>query len=271
VAAEAAGDLEGFIETLRGELHREPVICVDETEHQVRQARWWLHTVATERHSFLFASSTRGKAAPDEAGVLAGFTGTMVHDRLSLYFSYTQATHALCGAHLLRDLAAVAQIDGQGWASAMAIVLTHMNDAATAVRQVGAGAVTASVLDKLLVRYDELVALGLAATYASPGHVRDSLEREARNLAVCFSKRKAEITRFATDLTVPFTNNTAERSFRTAKIHRKISGCFQAEAHARHFATIRSYLDTARKHRVGALDVLTALFRGTPWTLPSTT
>ena len=99
VAAEAAGDLAGFIATLRDELHDEPVVCVDETEHQVRQARWWLHTVATEHHSFLFASPTRGKAAPDEAGVLAGFTGTMVHDRLSLYFSYTQATHALCGAH----------------------------------------------------------------------------------------------------------------------------------------------------------------------------
>ena len=271
LAAEAAADLTVFIHQLTAQLAAEPVVCVDETEHQVHQARWWLHTVATERHSFLFASRTRGKAAPDEAGVLPEFTGTIVHDRLSLYFSYTQATHALCGAHLLRDLAAVAQIDGQGWASAMAIVLTQLNDAATTARDARAGAVTASVLDKLLVRYDELVALGLAATYASPGHVRDSLEREARNLAVCFSKRKDEITRFATDLTVPFTNNTAERSFRTAKIHRKISGCFQAEAHARHFATIRSYLDTARKHRADALDVLTALFRGTPWTIPSTT
>ena len=88
---------------------------------------------------------------------------------------------------------------------------------------------------------------------------------------MCISQRKTQITRFATDLAVPFTNNTAERSFRTAKIHRKISGCCQSEAHARHFAAIRSYLDTARKHGFGALDVLTALFAGTPWTLPTTT
>ena len=99
LAAEAAGDLGGFIEQLTAQLANEPVVCVDETEHQVRRARWWLHTVATDRHSFLTASRTRGKAAPDAAGVLPEFTGTMVHDRLSLYFSYDRATHALCGAH----------------------------------------------------------------------------------------------------------------------------------------------------------------------------
>lgn len=271
LAAEAARDLGGFIEHLTAQLANEPVVCVDETEHQVRRARWWLHTVATDRHSFLFASRTRGKAAPDAAGVLPEYTGTMVHDRLSLYFSYDRATHGLCGAHLLRDLAAVAQIGGQGWASAMRLVLTAMNDAAAAARSAGARRIASKVLEPLLARYDDLAADALGATYASPAHRRDNLEREARNLAVCFSERKAEITRFAIDLAVPFTNNTAERSFRTAKIHRKISGCFQAEAHARHFATIRSYLDTARKHSIGALDVLTALFTGTPWTLPSTT
>ena len=45
-----------------------------------------------------------------------------------------------------------------------------------------------------------------------------------RNLA----KVRAEATRFALDLSLPFTNNEGERSLRMAKLHKKISGCFQA-------------------------------------------
>jgi len=56
-----------------------------------------------------------------------------------------------------------------------------------------------------------------------------------------------------------------------AKLHKKISGCFQAEEHARAFATIRSYLGTARKHGVGALFALSQLFRGDVWMPPATT
>ena len=47
---------------------------------------------------------TRAKSAPDEAGVLPEFAGVMVHDRLAMYFKYDKATHAICLAHVLREL-----------------------------------------------------------------------------------------------------------------------------------------------------------------------
>jgi transposase len=81
-------------------------------------------------------------------------------------------------------------------------------------------------------------------------------------------KLRTEATRFATDLSIPFSNNEAERSLRMAKLHRKISSCFQSEEHARAYATIRSYLATARKHGVGGFDVLTQLFNGDAWMPP---
>jgi len=84
-------------------------------------------------------------------------------------------------------------------------------------------------------------------------------------------KLKPEATRFATDLRIPMTNNQAERDLRMAKLHKKISGCFQSDDGARHFATVRSYISTARKHDVGALDVLARLFRGQAWMPPPTT
>lgn len=50
-----------------------------------------------------------------------------------------------------------------------------------------------------------------------------------------------------------------------AKLHRKISGCFQGDDSAQHFAAIHSYIATARKHGVGALDAIARLFRGDVW------
>src|SRR3954471_20942103 len=55
----------------------------------------------------LFCHRQRGTEAIDAAGVLPGFTGTLVHDAFAPYARYPAATHALCNAHLLRELIAV--------------------------------------------------------------------------------------------------------------------------------------------------------------------
>jgi hypothetical protein len=66
-------------------------LATHKTSDQVGCDTWWLHVVADELFTYLFADKTRGKAAPDAAGVLPGFTGVMVHDRLSMYFRYSKA------------------------------------------------------------------------------------------------------------------------------------------------------------------------------------
>jgi transposase len=271
LASEAAGGLSGFIEEIRRRLRHAALVHVDETSDQVRTDKWWFHVVSNELYTYLFASPTRGKAAPDEAGVLGVFGGVMVHDRLAMYFKYQKATHAICGSHLLRDLAAVGVGWDQGWANDMATLLTEMNNAAHEARANGKKTLSRRTLAGFSSRYDSLTAAGLAANPQPAGRDRDSIERDGYNLVAALIKLKMQATRFATDLDVPFSNNEAERALRMAKLHKKVSGCFQSDEGARSFATIRSYLATARKHNVGALDVLAQLFRGGAWMPPITT
>jgi hypothetical protein len=271
LAPEAADGLVGFLDELKARLRASELLHVDETFDQVGTNKMWFHVAANELCTFLVASMTRAKSAPDEAGVLGEFSGTMVHDRLSMYFKYEKATHAICHAHVQRDLAAVGIISGQGWANEMATLLLEMNNAAHSARDKNKSRLSRRVLAAFLARYDALSADGLAANAKPEGRKRDRLEADGYNLAAALVKLRPEATRFVTDLSVPFSNNEAERSVRMVKLHSKVSGCFQSFDGAKAFAAVRSYLDTARKHEIGALDVLAMLFGGDAWMPPRTT
>jgi len=271
LAKEAAGGLGGFIDLIRRRLTSSFLVHADETSDQVRTDKWWFHVVSNDLYTYLFASPTRAKSAPDEAGVLPGFAGVMVHDRLAMYFKYDKATHAICLAHVLRELEPIGIGWNQGWANDMTALLKEMNTAAHEARSSGATALAPELLKTFLARYDTIVEQGLLANPAPLHRERDYLERKAYNLVAALKKLKPEATRFATDLRVPMTNNLAERDVRMLKLHSKISSCFQSDDGARNFATIRSYISTARKHKVNALDALAMLFRGDAWMPPNTT
>ena len=146
-----------------------------------------------------------------------------------------------------------------------------MNDATHAARDAGKKRLSKTKLDGFFARYDALVAVGLSANPATEHHRRNYLERDSYNIACALRDLRTEATRFAVDLSVPMTNNEAERSLRMAKIHGKVRGCFQSEDGARYFAAIRFCIATARKQDVGALEVLGRLFRGDAWMRPATT
>jgi len=271
LATEAADGLEAFLSELKVRLISSALVHVDETFDQVGTERAWFHVATNELYTYLTASMTRGKTAPDEAGVLPDFSGVMVHDRLAMYFGYDQATHAICLAHIGRELNAVGIGFDQGWANDMATLLIEINNAAHAARDAGKTRLSRRTLAAFFARYDVLATAGLAANPQPVGRKRDTLEAAGYNLAAALVKLKPEATRFATDLTVPFTNNAAESAIRMSKIHAKVSGCFQSFEGAKAFAAVRSYLATAAKHDVGPLDVLAQLFRGEAWMPPRTT
>jgi transposase len=82
--------------------------------------------------------------------------------------------------------------------------------------------------------------------------------RVGHNLLLRLSTRKADVLRFLTDPSVPFTNNLAERDGRMMKLRQKISGGFRSEQGAVDFAVVRSLISTARKQGWDLLETLTA-------------
>jgi transposase len=92
---------------------------------------------------------------------------------------------------------------------------------------------------------------------------------KAGALAARLRDRIDDYPGFTVDPAVPFDNNRAERELRTAKRKQKVSGGWRTEKGTRHFARIRSYIPTVRKHDLNPLTALLELFAGRPWTLPA--
>jgi transposase len=268
LAKQAAGGLDGFIAEIRRRLRAEPFIHVDETSDQVRTDKWWFHVASSELYTYLFASSTRGKDAPDAAGVLPGFDGVMAHDRLAMYFKYDDAAHAICLAHIVRNLAAVTVGFDQGWAANMSKLLIEMNEGppGSPDRPREAAPPPAQRLPRPL-RHPRRRGHWREPRTEGPGprlhrapvvQPRQCVERTAH---------RGHALRCRPPLTVHQQPGRTRPAH--GKVHKKISGCFHSDDGAQHFAKIRSYISTARKHGVGALVALEMLFRGDTWMPPN--
>jgi transposase len=271
--ARAAAGLAPFTAAVRAALTGAERVHADETGLRVAGRGHWLHVACSPRFTALFCHRRRGKEAIDAAGVLPGFTGTLVHDAFAPYARYPAATHALCNAHLLRELIAVvdhhlahpAPSSGAvpaGWCWAQQIIdgllaLKALTDTATLPDPEVLAASRRLIVSAALI--------GAAADTAPPGAVG----RRHRALARRIRRRIEDYLRFASDLRVPFDNNPAERDIRMVKIKQKVSGCMRTLAGAQDFAAMRSYLATAARHGRRPFDVLTELTSGNVW-IPAT-
>jgi len=268
IYSDASRRLRGFVAALVALLGSLPVLHADETTDRIGTTNCWMHVVSTGLYTLIHASVTRGGEAIDEAGVLRGYRGVIIHDRLAMYWKLKRAKHGLCAAHLLRDLAEVALVATQTtWAAGLAALLVEVNAACEQARLRRLRQLAPAHQRAFAARYDSLVAAGIAAN-PDPGRKRDYLERRSYNLVSAFAAHRSSILRYMYNLDVPMTNNQGERDLRPTKLHRKISGCFRSKHGAERFAHLRSYLSTTRKNGVPAIDALLQLFQGNPWMPP---
>jgi transposase len=267
IRGKAAARLGPFMDRVRELLQQAGVLYADETPARAAGGLRYVHIACTE---FLTALHTgdRTKEAIDAGGVLVGYTGTIVRDGYASYEHLTGAVHAWCGAHGLRDLAGLYRFDpdGQVWARSMADLLIWANKQATATRAAGQARLSSSQLAEIRSWYRGAVTKGITDNQGR----RSQIARDGLRLARRFRDHQNMILRFATDLTVGFTSNEAERGVRPVKVQQRTSGgCWRTLQGLADFAIVQSYLSTATKWGIDALDALTQLFTVGPW-LPAT-
>ncbi len=242
----------------------------DETGMRVEGKLHWMHSVSTTLVTLYNVHAKRGQQAMDAMGILPAMKGIAMHDCWKPYFRYSDITHALCNAHLLRELVFVNEQYHQAWAVKMIDLLLEIKKAVEVQRK-ESNALPVHQVQKFERRYAQLIRNGLRANpvvevpegeVRKRGRIRQSVPR---NLLLRMKVHKKAVLLFMRDFQVPFDNNQAERDIRMVKLKQKISGGFRSWQGAEVFCQLRGYISTARKNGVGAMESLRLAFNGKPF------
>jgi transposase len=264
-------NLEEFENIIREKVIASPVIHCDETGMKIQGKIHWLHVASTDKYTCYLAHPKRGSEAIDAMGVLPEFKGVAVHDGWKPYNGYN-CDHALCNAHLQRELTGIEENYKQQWAKGMNELLSEMKKYADECKE-QVKDLDFEQVKALEKRFNALVEKGIEENPPSLNPERQGKrginpKTKARNLLDRFIEHKEKILRFLTDLKVPFENNQAERDVRMMKLQQKISGTFRTMQGAEAFCRIRAYISTIKKNDLPVLKGILAALKRAPIIIP---
>jgi transposase len=262
-------NLAGVEEQIQELLTTAQVLHVDETGMRVTGIRQWLHVASTDVLTWYGHHRKRGNLATDAMQILPRFKGTMVHDFWAPYFRYP-SRHALCNAHLLRELKGISENYHQSWSEELHALILEIKGDVDSVPEHSCSLRPHKISD-FEDRYFRIIENGLneipiPANSDFPGKRGRKKQSKAKNLIDRCILFKPEILSFMYNFLIPFSNNQAERDIRMVKLQQKISGTFRSEAGATAFCRIRGYLSTVKKNDRPVLASLVGAFQGNPFT-----
>jgi transposase len=148
----------------------------------------------------------------------------------------------------------------QDWPQQALRALHGLNSAAHQARDQQLTEIPPEIADPLLDSWRHALLVGLAEHRRAP----ERRQTKTRNLLERLRDRDEQVLLFARDLSVPFTNNQAERDIRPTKTQLKISGCHRSETTASAWLRIRGYISTVAKHGGNILNALRDAITGNP-------
>jgi transposase len=243
---------------IKSKVIEQNVVHADETGLRVAGKLHWLHTATTTLYTYLFVHENRGeKALNCDKSVLDRFKNWLVHDCWSSYFKFDGVNHAICGAHILRELEGLCETGQSKWASTfktflMSVYLLPFEERGKRRQNIE-------------VRYLHICQIGERSEplpEKPPGKRGRYKRTKGRNLVERLISEKDAVLAFAFNKDVPFTNNLAERDIRPAKVKQKISNCFRTTNGANIYARIEGFLSTVRKQNRDVFPELCATFEG---------
>ena len=234
----------------------------DETGLRVDKKLHWVHSASNDLFTYLSVEKKRGTEGMNSSGVLPNFSGVAIHDFWKPYFKYEDINHAVCNAHLLRELTGIIENNlDQTWALDMLELLLQMKKAKDVAISRGKSNLSNSCLEYFSLKFDNVLIGAIQQNPIEPKPLGKRGRPKRGKIGALidrFVKYKGEVCLFVNDFNIPFDNNQAERDVRMVKVKQKVSGGFRTKSGADTFTTIMSYIGTANKHKIDAFTAIKA-------------
>ena len=260
-----ARELEPVADAIQKKASSDPLVTthLDETGFRAAEKLQWVHNTSTKTLSHFRVGSSRGD-------VLIDLAGNIMHDCFSSYWKIEGVIHGVCNFHTTRELKALFEIDNEEWAGEMQTILFDGRELTREAEKQGKKAVDPediigieerfyACLKKAIDFHEGLDPFVPPGAKKKPGRQK---KRIGHNLCLRLLNRADCVLLFLHDLTVPFTNNEAERDLRMTKVRQKVSGCFRTVQGLKDFCTLRSVIETARKQGWGVILIWVAFLFG---------
>ncbi len=201
----------------------------------------------------------RGDDGIEDNGVLTASSGVAVHDCWMPNWKYSNVTHAVCGALLLRELEGICEIEPEHpWTADFQGLPLRMKAHKERCLENGQKKAGKYHRNKFTKEYRRIIweaEVQCPPPPATTGKKRGWKKKDReRSLIERLDSLKEEFCRFFTDFHVPFDNTQAERDLRNCKAKGKVSGCFRSKDGAQDYLNVSSFISTAKKHGINAFQ-----------------
>ena len=190
---ELASQVGGTVRAVFQSLLVSPVNNADETGFRVEGGLYWLHSVCNEDFTYLAVQKKRGEEGMRAIGFLPKYEGVVVSDCFRSYWKFPNLSHALCNAHILRELKGLCENDPkQAWAEDLRSLLRAMAHARNEALRSGASALPPKTFDLCGEGKNDSASSRLHFSY---GPASDGISSHAWNLSMRIRDSSAKYTR----------------------------------------------------------------------------
>lgn len=239
----------------------------NEDTKKIRKAT--IRFYGNDQFSLLIGHSKKNKDGIDKDGILSNLRSdcVCVHDHVLLnYNDEYDFQNAECNQHVLRALKGIKDnLKDHTWQDEMKNLLNNTNIEKGALLSKKTSSFSKEKIRQINDRYDEIIKLA----YNENDNTEDYhfYKDKEKVLIKRLEKFKENHLMFATNFSVPFTNNTSELGIRQCKRKIAVSFLFKNVSRLKDYATMISYLETCHRNGVNRYNACKRLVSGNPYTI----
>ena len=262
-----AGKLKSFADDVRIACIGSPLLYWDETVVFIDTSRACIRFYGNDRLAFYTAHQNKNLEGIMTDNILPALpeTATVMHDHCLInYRKEFRYKNVECQQHLERDLQKLSDVSHHRWPEALKELIKETIHKRKQLIATGIDHFSGKEINGFMAKFTGLLESGYREYIKD---LNSYYSNDENALLIRLRDYQDNYTEWVRDFSVPITNNLSERALRFVKCKDKISGQFLSVEYAKHFAHIRTYIETCARNGVNEFQALLRLTQNKPYTL----